>query len=128
MLGSSESWEPQQAPRRWHSRAGGGAVHSIKSGLMQCSKMQHSVNRFRATAPTSPTNDANDLLTSNSLSKRDASVLGSPKASSGNLRASARSQTGISRSNSKDRNSGLSPKGRSMRISEQDRPDARKAR
>src|SRR5215469_18815456 len=38
MLGSSESWEPQQAPRRWHSRAGGGAVHSIKSGHMQCSK------------------------------------------------------------------------------------------
>src|SRR6516225_4649530 len=74
--------------------------------------MQHYAKRFRATAPTSPTNDANDLLTSNSLSKRDASVLGSPKASSGNLRASARSQTGISRSNSKDRNSGLSPKGR----------------
>src|SRR5262249_31326351 len=37
MLGSSESWEPQQAPRRWHSRAGGGAAHSIKSGPMQCS-------------------------------------------------------------------------------------------
>src|SRR6516165_2455739 len=36
--GSSESWEPQQAPRRWHSRAGEGAVHSIKSGHMQCSK------------------------------------------------------------------------------------------
>src|SRR6516162_10943224 len=37
MLSSSESWELQQAPRRWHSRAGGGAVHSIKSGHMQCS-------------------------------------------------------------------------------------------
>jgi hypothetical protein len=32
MFGSSESWEPQQAPRRWHSRAGGGAVHGIKTG------------------------------------------------------------------------------------------------
>jgi len=30
--GSSESWELQQHPRLWHSRAGGGAVHSIKSG------------------------------------------------------------------------------------------------
>jgi hypothetical protein len=40
MLSSSESWEPQQAPRRWHSRAGGGAVHSINSGLMHCSKFQ----------------------------------------------------------------------------------------
>src|SRR5262249_17339476 len=35
MLGSSESWEPQEAPRRWHSRARGGAVHSIKSGREQ---------------------------------------------------------------------------------------------
>src|SRR6516225_4108400 len=32
MLGSSESWEPQQAPRRWHSRASRGAVHSINAG------------------------------------------------------------------------------------------------
>src|SRR6516164_6206873 len=31
VLGSSESWEPQQAPHRWHSRAGGGAVQGIKS-------------------------------------------------------------------------------------------------
>src|SRR5215469_7993806 len=38
MFGSSESWEPQQAPHQWHSRAGGGAVHSIITGLMQCSK------------------------------------------------------------------------------------------
>jgi hypothetical protein len=29
---SSESWEPYQRPHSWHSRAGGGAVHSIKSG------------------------------------------------------------------------------------------------
>src|SRR5271169_1789190 len=32
MTSSSESWEPQQRPHSWHSRAGGGAVHSIKSG------------------------------------------------------------------------------------------------
>jgi hypothetical protein len=32
MLGSSESWEHQQHPHPWHSCAGGGAVHSIKSG------------------------------------------------------------------------------------------------
>jgi hypothetical protein len=32
MFSSSESWELQQHPRLWHSRAGGGAVHSIKSG------------------------------------------------------------------------------------------------
>jgi hypothetical protein len=38
MFGSSESWELQQRPRLWHSRAGGGAVHSIKSGLMHRSK------------------------------------------------------------------------------------------
>src|SRR5215472_5630276 len=37
MFGSFESWEPQQAPHRCHSRAGGGAVHSIKSGLRRCS-------------------------------------------------------------------------------------------
>src|SRR5215471_7436807 len=32
MFSSSESWELQQHPRLWHSRAGGGAVHSINSG------------------------------------------------------------------------------------------------
>src|SRR6266567_1604144 len=32
MLGSSESWLHQQQPSSWHSRAGGGAVHSITSG------------------------------------------------------------------------------------------------
>src|SRR5271154_5235228 len=32
MPGSSESWELQQHPHLWHSRAGGGAVHSIISG------------------------------------------------------------------------------------------------
>ena len=31
-IGSSKSWEPQQLPFPWHSRAGGGAVHSIRSG------------------------------------------------------------------------------------------------
>src|SRR6516165_3013393 len=29
MFSSSESWGLQQHPRLWHSRAGGGAVHSI---------------------------------------------------------------------------------------------------
>src|SRR5215813_11445094 len=28
---SSESWEPQTTPTTWHPRAGGGAVHSIRS-------------------------------------------------------------------------------------------------
>src|SRR5262249_55444652 len=32
MIGSSQSWGPQQHPLSWHSRAGGGAVHSINSG------------------------------------------------------------------------------------------------
>ena len=31
MDSSSESWEPYQPPLPWHSRAGGGAVHSIRS-------------------------------------------------------------------------------------------------
>jgi hypothetical protein len=38
MVGSSESWGPQQHPHPWHFRAGGGAVHSIISGLMHRSK------------------------------------------------------------------------------------------
>src|SRR5262249_20174805 len=38
MFGSSESWGPQQHPHPWHFRAGGGAVHSIKSGLTHRSK------------------------------------------------------------------------------------------
>src|ERR1700733_4020011 len=29
---SSESWEPYRRPDLWHSRAGGGAVHSINNG------------------------------------------------------------------------------------------------
>src|SRR5262249_38818570 len=32
MFGSSKSWGLQQHPHPWHFRAGGGAVHSIKSG------------------------------------------------------------------------------------------------
>src|ERR1700682_4994624 len=32
MGSSSESWEPYQRPHPWHSRAGGGAVHSINNG------------------------------------------------------------------------------------------------
>jgi hypothetical protein len=39
MNNSSESWEPQQHPHRWHSRAGGGAVHSIKSCHEQMQKL-----------------------------------------------------------------------------------------
>jgi hypothetical protein len=35
MLGSSKSWLHQQQPYSWHSRAGGGAVHSSNSGLMR---------------------------------------------------------------------------------------------
>src|SRR6516162_6999591 len=38
MLGSSESWGPQQHPHPWHFRAGGGAVHSIKSRHSQCGR------------------------------------------------------------------------------------------
>src|SRR5262249_47459082 len=33
MFGSSKSWGLQQHPHPWHFRAGGGAVHSIKTGL-----------------------------------------------------------------------------------------------
>src|SRR5208283_5454735 len=36
MASSSESWEPYRRPHLWHSRAGGGAVHSINNGLMHC--------------------------------------------------------------------------------------------
>jgi hypothetical protein len=35
---SSESWELYQPPLPWHSRAGGGAVHSIISALAHRSK------------------------------------------------------------------------------------------
>src|SRR5258708_12098937 len=45
MVSSSESWEPQQRPHPWHSRAGGGAVHSIMNGLMHCSKSDLLVRR-----------------------------------------------------------------------------------
>ena len=38
MASSSESWEPYRRPHLWHSRAGGGAVHSIKLRHMRCSK------------------------------------------------------------------------------------------
>src|SRR6266576_1394462 len=38
MFGSSESWGPQQHPHPWHFRAGGGAVHSIKSTFMHRNK------------------------------------------------------------------------------------------
>src|SRR6266545_4008295 len=38
MFGSSESWGPQQHPHPWHFRAGGGAVHSIKSELIHRNK------------------------------------------------------------------------------------------
>src|SRR2546430_3704807 len=40
MDSSSESWEPQQRPHPWHSRARGGAVHIIMNGLMHRNK-QH---------------------------------------------------------------------------------------
>ena len=42
MFGSSESWGPQQHPHPWHFRAGGGAVHSIRSGrclLDRCERL-----------------------------------------------------------------------------------------
>src|SRR5215475_2672566 len=39
MFGSSESWGPQQHPLQWHFRAGGGAVHSIKSGHSHCNNI-----------------------------------------------------------------------------------------
>src|SRR5450759_3179883 len=40
MIGSSKLWGPYQHPHSWHSRAGGGAVHSIISGLMHRSKAE----------------------------------------------------------------------------------------
>src|ERR1039458_6799489 len=36
MLGSSKLWEPQPQPHSWHSRAGGGALHSINSRHRVC--------------------------------------------------------------------------------------------
>src|SRR6516225_2473300 len=43
MFSSSESWELQQHPRLWHPRAGGGAVHSIKSRHMHHSNRRQAV-------------------------------------------------------------------------------------
>src|SRR5262249_23644024 len=71
--------------------------------------------RLRANAPTRPTNVAKDLLASNSSSRREASVVGSPSVSSGRRNASARGHTARSMSWSKLRKSGLSPIGKSMR-------------
>jgi hypothetical protein len=46
---SSESWEPQPAPTPWHSRAGGGAVHSIRSGLRTASRfLVHESDKARS--------------------------------------------------------------------------------
>jgi hypothetical protein len=39
MFGSSKLWGPYQHPHSWHSRAGGGAVHSIRSGQMHRGKL-----------------------------------------------------------------------------------------
>ena len=88
-----------------------------KSGLMQCSKegrysialsararIDALVSRkdysalLRADAPTRPTNVAKDLVASNSSSRREASVVGSPNVSSGRRNASARGHTARSMS------------------------------
>jgi hypothetical protein len=42
MANSSESWEPYRRPHLWHSRAGGGAVHSIRSDTSHCKKESRS--------------------------------------------------------------------------------------
>src|SRR5258705_11993980 len=44
MVSSSESWEPQQRPHPWPSRAGGGGVHSIRNG-----RWRKITNHWRAT-------------------------------------------------------------------------------
>src|SRR5262249_10328559 len=54
--------------------------------------------RLRANAPTRPTNVAKDLLASNSSSRREASVVGSPNVSSGRRNASALGHTARSMS------------------------------
>src|SRR5215203_5704250 len=41
MLGSSESWELLLPPVPWRSRARGGAVHSIRSGLRVLARFSH---------------------------------------------------------------------------------------
>src|SRR3954452_9947113 len=46
MFGSSESWGLNSTHYLWHSCAGGGAVHSITSGLMHRSKRHHLFNDF----------------------------------------------------------------------------------
>src|SRR5258707_7903281 len=58
MVRSSESWEPQQRPHPWHRCAGGGAVHSIKTGLThRPSSITWSAVAKHSSSPTSVDGD-----------------------------------------------------------------------
>src|SRR6266851_5046112 len=48
MDSSSESWEPQQRPHPWHSRAGGGAVHSINCRQTLLKSLQEKLIKINA--------------------------------------------------------------------------------
>jgi hypothetical protein len=55
---SSESWELYQPPLPWHSRAGGGAVHSINSDLTRRSKR----HRYSITSSARPSNGSGNVM------------------------------------------------------------------
>src|SRR5215467_7660656 len=104
---------PPKADIHWHDWH---VCFVQKSRLMQCNKEGYSIAlsaratidalvsrkdysaRLRANAPTRPTNVAKELLASNSSSRREASVVGSPNVSSGRRNASARGHTARSMS------------------------------
>ena len=85
---SSESWELQQHPRLWHSRAGEGAVHSINSGHATGFAGAHLSSTWtcrlmnRAAHGPSPRNQVNGAVTfyreigTYEVTQRDTSVLG----------------------------------------------------
>src|SRR5262249_19228162 len=93
MLGSSESWEPQQAPRRWHSRAGGGAVHSIKSGHMHCNKNPYSITSLAATTSVSGTLRLSDLAVLIAGKRGESRVISCAARSGSGLRIRCRHHT-----------------------------------
>src|SRR5580704_15962506 len=68
----------KRRPHLWHSRAGGGAVHSIKSRLMQCSNcliLNHLAGAARdgvaTTRPDAPVPFGNDFHRDGGACSRD---------------------------------------------------------
>src|SRR5215831_18666239 len=62
MDSSSESWEPYQPPLPWHSRAGGGAVHSINSRLEQLQQTEQAYSSITSSAVASSVGGTRDEL------------------------------------------------------------------